>query len=321
MPVDDRDERSTGASPETDENATTPSDERAGDGDSATPAAATTPAERRRWRRYVNRRNAAITGVAIVALVVLLVIIAFLFYRTGRVDRLIAQQIVSTLREYNIRAEIKEFHTKFGPRTVEMQGIDLYDQTTGEKLGHVERVLATIRIEDMYALNLRRNINLESLQIEGLEAWVKFDAEGRSNFRNITLPPPAENQRITFSYSTARVELRNGVIHYGDERHELSGEARNLMATIEPDDPNAPAESRMNRVHVALSNSTFTYDGKPINDIGIEARARINQTRAEIQELTQKSPLAHARNEVTIDDRPKLSYNMKLTTYLEHTQI
>ncbi|HLL14218.1 MAG TPA: translocation/assembly module TamB domain-containing protein [Pyrinomonadaceae bacterium] len=331
MPVDDRNERSTGSSPETDEAAAPPpqgvegvATEGAsapggeGDGEPSTPAAR---AERRRWRRYVNRRNAVIAAVAIVALVVLIVVLAFLLYRTGRVDNLIARQIVSTLDEYNIRAEIREFHTKFGPRTVEMQGLDLYDKTTGEKLGRVERLLATIRVEDMFALNLRRNINLESLQIEGLEAWVKFDEEGRSNFRNITLPPPAENQRINFSYSTARIELRNGVIHYGDERHEIAGEARNLRATIEPDDPNAPAESRMNRVWVALSDSTFTYDGKPIDKIDIEARARINQTRAEIQELTLRSPVAEARLEGTMDDWRNLRYQMKVASTVDLTQV
>lgn len=262
-----------------------------------------------------------ITAIAAVIGVVLLVIIGFLLYRTGRVDDLIAGQIVSTLREYNIRAEIKEFHTKFGPRTVEMQGLDLYDGTTGEKLGHINNVLATIRIEDMYALNLRRNINLESLQIEGLEAWVKFDAEGRSNFRNITLPPPAENQRINFSYSTARIELKNGVIHYGDERHELAGEARNLRALIEPDDLSAPAASRMNRVSVALSDSTFTYDGKPVNNIDIEAHARLNQTRAEIQKLTLRSPVAEAHLEGTMDDWRNLRYQMKVTSTVDLTQI
>ncbi|MDQ1591476.1 MAG: translocation and assembly module TamB [Pyrinomonadaceae bacterium] len=328
MPVDDRDERSTGSSPETDETAPPPPRSDASDavgasasGGEGEPPAAATPAERRRWRRYINRRNATITAAAIVALVVLIVVLAFLLYRTGRVDNLIAQQIVSTLREYNIRAEIGEFHTKFGPRTVEMQRIDLYDQTTGEKLGRVERVLATVRIEDLYALNLRRNINLESLQIEGLEAWVKFDAEGRSNFRNITLPPPAENQRITFSYSTARIELRNSVVHYGDERHEISGEARNLRATVEPDDPNAPAESRMNKVYVALSDSTFVYDGKPVDKIDIEARARINQTRAEIQELTLRSPVAEARLEGTLDDWRNLRYRMKVASTVDLTQI
>ncbi|MDQ1560002.1 MAG: translocation and assembly module TamB [Pyrinomonadaceae bacterium] len=328
MPVDDRDERSTGSLPETDKTAPPPPRSDASDAEGASasggegePPVAATPAERRRWRRYVNRRNATITAVAIIALVVLIVVLAFLLYRTGRVDNLIAQQIVSTLREYNIRAEIGEFHTKFGPRTVEMQRIDLYDQTTGEKLGRVERVLATVRIEDLYALNLRRNINLESLQIEGLEAWVKFDAEGRSNFRNITLPPPAENQRITFSYSTARIELRNSVVHYGDERHEISGEARNLRATVEPDDPNAPAESRMNKVYVALSDSTFVYDGKPVDKIDIEARARINQTRAEIQELTLRSPVAEARLEGTMDDWRNLRYRMKVASTVDLTQI
>lgn len=328
MPVDDRDERSTGLSPDTNEPAPAPpeSDEGvatvaadAGDGEPA--PAASTPAARRRWRRYINRRNATITAIAAVVGIVLLVLIAFLLYRTGRVDDLIARQIVNTLREYNIRAEIKEFHTKFGPRTVEMQGVELYDGTTNEKLGHVDRILATVRIEDMYALNLRRNINLESLQIEGLEAWVKFDEAGLSNFRNIRLPPPAENQRINFSYSTAKIELRNGVVHYGDERHELSGEARNLRATIEPDDPNAPAESRMNRVFVALSDSTFTYDGKPIDKIDIEARARVNQTRAEIQELTLKSPVAEARLEGTMDDWRNLRYQMKITSTVDLTQI
>jgi translocation and assembly module TamB len=335
MPVDDRDERSTGSSPETDEAATAPSppphdadDESvaaaANEGEPVAAPAATTPAARagrRGWHRYVNRRNATITAVAIVALVLLIVVLAFLLYRTGRVDNLIARQIVSTLKEYNIRAEIKEFHTKFGPRTVEMVGLDLYDGTTGEKLGHVDRVLATIRIEDMFALNLRRNINLESLQIEGLEAWVKFDAEGQSNFRNIRLPPPAENQRINFSYSTARIELRNGVIHYGDERHEIAGEARNLRAIIEPDDPNAPAESRMNRVWVALSDSTFTYDGKPIERIDVEARVRLNQTRAEIQELTLRSPVAEARLEGTMDDWRNLRYRMKVASTVDLTQI
>jgi translocation and assembly module TamB len=321
MPVDDRDERSTGSSPDTNDPPPTPqSDERiAGDGEPA--PAASTPAERRRWRRYINRRNALFASIAVVAGVVLLALIAFLLYRTGRVDELIARQIVNTLKEYNIRAEIKEFHTKFGPRSVEMLGLDLYDGTTNEKLGHVDRIVATIRIEDMYALNLRRNINLESLQIEGLEAWVKFDEEGLSNFRNIRLPPPAENQRINFSYSTARIELRNGVVHYGDERHELSGEARNLRATIEPDDPNAPAESWMNRVYVALSDSTFTYDGKPIEKIDIEARARVNQTRAEIQQLTLKSPVAEARLEGTMDDWRNLRYQLKLTSTVDLTQI
>ncbi len=105
-------------------------------------------------------------------------------------------------------------------------------------------------------------MKLEELTVDGLEAWVTFDAEGRSNFRNIKLPPPDPNSRILFSYSTAHVRLNNAVIHYGDKRYDITGEARNINATVRPEDPSAPEESRMNLIDLALSNSTFTYNGR-----------------------------------------------------------
>ena len=49
-----------------------------------------------------------------------------------------------------------------------MLGVELYDSQNGEKLGEIHRLLATIRIEDLYALNLERNITLKDLKIEGL---------------------------------------------------------------------------------------------------------------------------------------------------------
>ncbi len=278
-----------------------------------------TPQGRR--RRFINRRNLLIATTAAAIGVVALIILVFLAYRLGYVDRYVAGQIKDTFANYGIRAEIREFHTAFTPQTVEMLGVELYDAQTGEKLGKIDRLLATVRIEDLYALNLRRNINLQDLQIEGLEAWVTFDEQGRSNFRNIRIPPPEPNRRILFAYSTARIEIKNGVIHYGDARHEISGEGRNLNVVVQPDDPSAPAESWMNTVTLGLSNSTFTYDGRPINNIEIQARGRVNQTRAEIHELVLKSPVAEARLQGTMDDWRALRYQMNITSNVDLTQL
>jgi translocation and assembly module TamB len=277
-----------------------------------------TPQGRR--RRLITRRNAFIATIAIAVLIVGLIIVGMLAYKLGYVDRYVANQIKATMAEYGIRAEIKDFHTAFGPRTVEMLGIELYDAQTGEHLGKIDRLLATVRIEDLYALNLRRNVNLESLEVDGLEVWVTFDAEGRSNFRNIKLPPPDPNRRILFSYSTAQVKLNNGLIHYGDEQHKLAGEARNIHATVEPDNPSAPAESWMNTVTLSATNSTFVYDGRPVNNIDVEARGRINQTRAEIQQLTLRSPLAEAHLQGTMDDWRSLRYQLQVTSLVDLTQ-
>ncbi|MFN2453573.1 MAG: hypothetical protein ABR577_05075, partial [Pyrinomonadaceae bacterium] len=334
MPVDDRDEnpKNAGASPEDRGGAKAdvpaalqsktdaplpPVAERIAERDADRPEPQTPQGQR---RRYLTRRNAFFATLAVAVILVALVIAGLIVYRLGYVDRYIANQIVSTLAEYGIRADIKEFHTAISPRTVLMSNIDLYDAKTNQKLGHANRLFATVRIEDLYALNLRRNINLEALDIDGLEAWVTFDEQGRSNFANLRLPPPAPNQRILFSYSTARVSLKNALIHYGDEQHDLSGTARNIRATIQPDDPNAPAASWMNKVDLALSDSTFVYDGRPVDRIDIEAHGRVNQTRAEIQDLTLRSPVAEAHLQGTMDDWRALRYQMNVTSTVDLTQ-
>jgi translocation and assembly module TamB len=332
MSVDDRDkpsDKSTSESPaeheeivealqsETDE-PLPPRAEAIAERDAASPHPVT-PQGRR--RRYLTRRHAFIATIAASIGVIALILLLVLVYRLGYVDRYVAGQIINTFANYGIRAEIKDFRATFPPQTVEMLGLELYDSQTGEKLGKIDRLLATIRIEDLYALNLQRNINLQDLKIEGLEAWVTFDEQGRSNFRNIHIPPPEPNRRILFAYSTARLEIKDGVVHYGDGRHEISGEARNLQATIQPDDLTAPAESWMNTVTLAMSNSTFTYDGRPINDIAIEARGRVNQTRAEIQELVLRSPVAEARLQGIMDDWRALRYQMNITSTVDLTQV
>ena len=278
------------------------------------------PTIRRRWR-YFTRRHAFLAGLIIGAGILALLVIALLAYRFGYVDRYVAGQITSTFANYGIRATIKEFHSSLPPQTVEMSGIELYDAASGEQLGKIDHLTAKIRIEDLYALNLRRNINLQDLKIEGFEAWVKFDEQGRSNFRNIHIPAPEPNARILFAYSTAHVEIKSGVVHYGDLKHEISGEAKNLQATIQPNDPNAPVDSRMNAVTVGLSDSTFTYDGRPINNIDISAHGRVNQTRAEIQDLTLKSPVAEAHLQGTMDDWRALRYQMNITSSVDLTQV
>src|SRR5258708_6378868 len=259
-------------------------------------------ASRARRRRFVTRRNAVISAIIIAAGTILFILAGLIAYRMGAVDRYVANQIKGTLSTYGIRAEIRESHTSLSPQTVEMLGVELFDASTGEKLGKIDRLLATVRIEDLYALNLRRNINLKDLAVEGLDLWVTFDAEGRSNFRNIHIPPPEPNARILFAYSTAHVELKNAHVYYGDAVHSLSGEARNLHATIQPDDPNNPAGSGMKTFAVSASNSTFVYDGKPINNIDLDARGRVNETRAEIQDLTLRSPVAEAHLQGVMDD-------------------
>src|SRR6185503_7018988 len=278
------------------------------------------PAIRKRWIRF-TRRHAFLAVVIVGVGALLLILLGLFLYRLGFVDRYVAGQIKNTFANYGIRAEIAEFHATFPPRTVEMNGIELYDSATGERLGKIDKLLASVKIEDLYALNLQRNINLEDLKMEGIELWVTFDDQGRTNFRNLHIPPPEPNRRILFAYAAATIEIKNGVVHYGDARHDISGEGRNLQVNIQPDDPNVPIGTRMTSVQFALSNSTFTYDGRPINNIDIEAQGRFNQEKAEIQKLVVKSPVAEATMNGVLDDWRALRYTMNVTSSVDLTQL
>jgi translocation and assembly module TamB len=316
MPVDEHDERPGGR--EGGEPA--PAKFTPAEGGLGGPSPLTPKGRRARWRRVVNRRNAMWTGVAAVAAVVLLVVVAFLLYRTGQVDRIIARQLVDTFARYGVRAEIGSFETKFTPRTAELRDLKLYDAQTGALIGKIDRVLATVRVEDMWALSLRRNVGLEALELDGVELWVKFDEQGRSNFANLRLPAPDPNSRILFSYSTAQIKVTNALIHYDDRLHSLAGEARNLRATVRPEDPNAPEESRMNLFEVVMTDSTFVYDGRPVNGIDVEARGRVNQVRADIDELVLRSPVAEARLTGSLDDWRSLRYQLRVESTVDLTQ-
>ncbi len=300
----------------------------AGDAASDTPGATptddagTTPAARRlHARRLVTRRNLLITAGAVATLVIAVALIAVFFYRSGRVDEIVKNQIISTLAEYGIRAEIEGFEAQIGARTAELRGIALYDAATGAELGNISRLVARISIEDLYALSLRRNVQLESLLIDGLELRVLFDEQGRTNFANIRLPEADPNRRILFSYSTAEIEIINSTVFYADARYDITGNARNVRLTIAPDNPDAPEASRMNRIALALSQSTFSLDGKPIEPIDITARLRADQTRAEIQELILRSPVAEARLEGVLDDWRNLSYRLNVQLTVDLSQV
>src|SRR5215216_5075622 len=278
------------------------------------------PPVTKRWWSFTRRH--ALLAVIIVGVGALALILLGLFlFRLGFVDRYVAGQIKNTFANYGIRAEMREFHASFPPNAVEMSGVDLYDAQTGEKLGKIDRLVATVKVEDLYALNLRRNINLRDLKMQGLELWVTFDDQGRSNFRNIRIPPPEPNRRILFAYAAATIEIENGVIYYGDVRHDISGEGRNLQVAIQPDDPNVPIGTRMTSVKLSLSNSTFTYDDRAVNNIEIQSRLRFNQERAEIHELILKSPVAEARMDGVMDDWRALRYTMNITSTVDLTQL
>lgn len=276
-------------------------------------------ARKTRWP-LMTRRRAWWTFIVLTSLVMAVLLAGVIFYRSGQLDALIARQIINTLSNYNIRAEIEGFHFQIGLRTAEIRGLVLYNAATGQLIGRVRRLIARVAIRDLFALKLERNIDLESLDVEGLELWVTFDEHGRSNFDGLRLPPPEPNRRILFSYSTAQIRLKDSIIHYDDAQHSLAGEARDVRLTLEPENPQVPTVGWANRFTLALSNSNFAFDDRRIADLSIAARGLINQTSARVDDLILRSPVMEAQLTGTFDDWRRLRYRFEVNSNVDLTR-
>src|SRR5919107_2694709 len=95
------------------------------------------PPIRKRWY-YFRRRHVVIATALVGGIALALIILVLFLFRLGFVDRYVAGQIKNTFANYGIRAEIREFHATFPPNTVEMNGVELYDSVSGEKLGKID---------------------------------------------------------------------------------------------------------------------------------------------------------------------------------------
>src|ERR1044071_7565429 len=97
------------------------------------------PPIRRRWYEF-RRRHVVITAAIIGGIALFFILLGLFLFRLGFIDRYVASQIKDTFASYGIRAEIAEFHAGFPPKTVEMNGVELYDFETGEKLGTTRKL-------------------------------------------------------------------------------------------------------------------------------------------------------------------------------------
>lgn len=276
------------------------------------------PPRRSRFSRVVNKRNAIITAIGVIIAVLLLAIAAFLYYRIGYADQYIANSIVGKFKQYGIKAEIGSFKTTLSPYTAELKDIKLYDEKTKEFLGKVDRIYLTFTIIDLLAPTFSRNIRFETIEFEKPEIWVKFDKDGNSNFRNIRIEQA--KSRLTLDFLAAKTKVNNALIHFDDQQHTLSGEGRNVVLLFEAEDATLAEDERRFKFDLKSENSSFVYDGKPVDNISVTAKGIGDRKGANIQELVLRTPLAESTLSGNITDWQKMSYAFDIKSTVDLTQ-
>ena len=276
--------------------------------------------ERPPRRRYFTRRNALITSGLIAILIVLLSIFSVVFYRYGVFDVYVKEQFVVKMAEIGIVFEADVFRLTVNPLELELKNATFNDRVSGERLFFIRDARIGLTVNNLYAWQLSRDVSVNSTDISGAEAWVKFDESGRSNFSNLTFVEDQRGQRVNFRYESIKFALTDSVVHFGDVSRKISADANNIQFFLEPENYEVPDEQKRYKFDFTSTDSTFVYDQHPLEDVDIRARGIADRVGAEIAELRIQTPIGVSSMNGTLTDWADPKYNLAIESTVDLTQ-
>jgi translocation and assembly module TamB len=271
------------------------------------------PVERSRFftRRKLGR---ALLSVGVAAALAFLILAAL--YKTGVTDRYIRSEFAAKMDRMGIAFDAAEFHVSASPLELRLRDAVFKNKETGARLFNLREARVGLTVRDLFGLSLSRDIDVDSTDVAGAEIWIEFDADGRSNFSGVKILE--EQNRINFVYSSTKVTLNDSLVHFGDTARAVSGDARNLSVTLEPEGP-GPAEARYGFA-VTADRSTFVYDSRKLEPIGFEARGTAFENGADITGLRVRTPVGETTLKGTVRDWSLPRYDLDIESTVDLTQ-
>ncbi len=271
-------------------------------------------------RRFFTRRNGVIAlGVTLIAAVLVVVLITVSFHY-GVVNNYVKRQFVAKMQDIGVDFDADVFRLTLSPFKLELRNATFNDRKTGDKLFFIRAADVFLTVNNLYAWQLSRDIEVQTTNVEGLEAWVKFDENGKSNFSNLELVQEEGPSRVNFKYDSINVSLKDGTVHFGDVQHKISGDAKNLMLFIEPTNPATPDEQKQYKIDFTSTQTNFIYDESKIEPIDIRAQGIADDTGAQITEVKISTPLGSSILSGKLTDWEKLQYDLKIDSTVDLTQ-
>jgi len=277
-------------------------------------------AEPRRKRRFTLK--GALKGLGITTVVIgVAAIVLIVLYRTGIVDGYIKDQLTAKLSEIGVSFEAETFRVTVSPLEANLRNATFTDKTTGEKLFFIRDLHLGLTVLDLFSWKLSRDIRVDSSDISGAEVWVKFDENGRSNFSNLKFIEDDKGAAVNFRYESAKFNLQESNVHFGDLSRKISANANNLIVSFSPDEPAIVPGNKRFKFDLYSNNSNFAYEDRAVENIGLRAIGTADDLGADITKFELSTPLGDSTLTGTIRDWAEPKYQFDIGSTVDITQI
>jgi translocation and assembly module TamB len=270
--------------------------------------------------KRARRRSAAIFGLVAIAVIVVLILSSLIFYRVGGLDRFIKSEFTAAMADIGLVFEAEVFRVTVNPLELELGNATFYDKVSGEKLFFIREAHFAMTMLDVFALRLRRDIQIDKTDIVGAEVWVTFDEQGKSNFSNLTLAETDEEGTVTLKYKSVDFSLRESVVHFDDMSRDISGNGRNLVFLLSPENSDVPDEEKRYKFDLTSTDSNFVYHTSNLENIDLRAVGIVDRNGAEITTFELITPISETYMTGTITNWESPTYHFDIRTTVDLTQ-
>ncbi len=271
-------------------------------------------------RSSLGRTLVKVAGLFGVSTLILLLVIYGL-YHGGVFDNYIKQEFVAKLNESGVKFEARNFNVTASPLELVLDDANFTNAATGEKLLFIKNGRLGLTILDLMSWKLTRDISIDKTDISGAELWINIDENGRSNFSGLKFVEDEGGSAVNFKYDSVNVSIRDSLVHFGDISRKISGEGRELNITLTPRaDKTTNGDPRFD-LFLAADNSSFTYDAKAFESIGIRAKAAVDALGADVESVNITSPVGAIAVNGRVDNWNSPKYTANITSTADLTQI
>lgn len=262
-------------------------------------------------RRWVTPKRLLIAFAILLALAGLLLLGGLAYLRSENFNRLVVEQIQSSLEEYGLRGEVGGTEISLRQQTARLKDLKIFNEQTGQPIATLKRVELIAEIRDPYALRLSREIVLKKINLEGIDIFVEIDEQGRSNFEGLRTPPPVA-RRFTVDFSQFLASMTGGAIHLKDRSHKIEADVTGVNATAQPQTENP------DRIGLRLNaaGGRAAYEGRETKIEKLDLLTRVSESGAEVEQLNLNSVLAEVKAHGRLNDWKALRYGFDFQSHV-----
>ncbi len=257
-------------------------------------------------------------AIGLAGLIVVLVL--FGLFRTGAVDGYVKRQFTAKLADIGIEFTADVFRLSLNPLELNLQNATFNDRVTGDKLFFIRNAKLEMSVIDLFSWQTSRDISIDKTELNGAEAWVKFDENGRSNFSNLKLVEDQAGSAVNFKYDSVNFRLVDGTVHFGDVSRKIAADAKNVVFQLTPADAVNPTDPTSFNFELTSTDSFFAYDERRVEDIDITAKGVAHGNGAEFKQFDIRTPIGDSSLTGTLIDWASPKYSFDITSSVDLTQ-